>query len=131
MQPGSPTATAFAAPRSPLVAALLGIANSHHGITDTPERLLTHGIPINIVTSELPSGTQVAWSIRPEHIALDPDGPYTATLLDDAVRELTIALDGTLELTLRTYEARDLAIGAPLTVSLPPERVNVWPAPIS
>ena len=125
----------FAAPRSPLVAALLGIANSHHGITDTPERLLTHGIPINIVASELPSGTQVAWSIRPEHIALDPDGPYTATLLDDAdlgtVRELTIALDGTLELTLRTYEARDLAIGAPLTVSLPPERVNVWPTPIS
>jgi ABC-type sulfate/molybdate transport systems ATPase subunit len=125
----------FTAPRSPLVAALLGIANSHHGITDTPERLLTHGIHIDIPATELPIGTHVAWSIRPEHIELDPSGTHTATLLDDAdlgaVRELTVALDGTLELTLRTHEARELAIGAQLTVSLPPERVNVWPAPIS
>jgi molybdate transport system permease protein len=125
----------FGAPRSPLVAALLGIANSHHGITATPERLLSHGIHIDIPASELPCGTQVAWSIRPEHIELDPGGPYTATLLDDAdlgtVRELTVALAGTLQLTLRTHDARELAIGAQLTLALPPERVNVWPTRIS
>jgi ABC-type sulfate/molybdate transport systems ATPase subunit/ABC-type sulfate transport system permease component len=121
----------FGGPRSPKIAALLGIANSHHGITVTPEQLLSAGIHINMPAGELPSGTDVVWSIRPEHIALDPYGSHTATLLDDVdlgtVRELTISLGDALDLTLRTRDAGALAIGAPLTVSLPSQHVNVWP----
>ena len=121
----------FGAPRSATIAALLGIANSHHGITVTPEQLLSAGIHINMPAGELPPGTEVVWSIRPEHIALDPRGSHIATLLDDVdlgtVRELTIALGDALELTLRTQDTGALTIGATLAVSLPLQHVNVWP----
>jgi ABC-type sulfate/molybdate transport systems ATPase subunit/ABC-type sulfate transport system permease component len=125
----------FAAPRTPQIAALLGIANTHHGITVAPERLLSDGINIDIPACGLPLETEVVWSIRPEHIALDPRGGYTATLLDDidlgSVRELTVALGGVLELTVRTHDTRALTIGAPLSVSLPEHSVNVWPQPVA
>jgi molybdate transport system permease protein len=121
----------FATPRTAQVAALLGIANTHHGITVTPERLLSEGIHIDIPADSLPPQTEVVWSIRPEHVLLDPRGSHTATLLDDidlgAVRELTLAFGDALELTVRISDTRALTIGAPLAVSLPPHAVNVWP----
>jgi hypothetical protein len=78
----------------------------------------------------------VAWSIRPEDIALDPAGDYEAIVLDAAdlgsSRELTLALEGTLELTMRTLARADVGIGAPVRVELAPEAIKVWPiAPAS
>jgi molybdate transport system permease protein len=124
-------ASVFRAPRTPQIAALLGIANTHHGITLAPDRILSSGIRIKIPANGLAPDTHVAWSIRPEHVCIDPRGAYTATLLDDAdlgtVRELTVTLAATLELTLRTQQTQALTIGAQLGLELPPQSINVWP----
>jgi len=69
--------------------------------------------------------------VRPERIALDAAGRYRATLLDDidlgTVRELTVALEGTLELVLRTEEREALSVGQELTVEIAEKDVSVWP----
>ena len=70
--------------------------------------------------------------MRPERVSPDPHGHYGARLLDDvdlgAVRELTISLDGQLELLVRTDVRAQLSIGQQLTVEVSPEDINVWPA---
>ncbi len=43
------------------------------------------------------------------------------------MRELTIALDGALELTLRTLARVDVRAGAAVRVALAPEVISVWP----
>lgn len=69
--------------------------------------------------------------MRPEDIAIDAAGRYEAIVLDEAdlgsVRELTLALDGTLELTMRTLRRLDVRIGASVRVELAPEAISVWP----
>ena len=42
-------------------------------------------------------------------------------------RELTLAFEGTLELTMRTFARLDVPIGDPVRVGLPPEAISVWP----
>ena len=60
-------------------------------------------------------------------------GRYKAILLDDvdlgAARELTIALDGALELTVRIAETVTVQVGAPLRLLIAPEDVAVWAQP--
>jgi ABC-type Fe3+/spermidine/putrescine transport system ATPase subunit/ABC-type sulfate transport system permease component len=127
--------TVFRAPSSPQVAGLLGIANTHEGRVLGADRLLSQGVEILAQTARIPDGSEVAWSVRPERIAIDPNGRYAATILDEvdlgAVRELTIALGETLELTLRTNDAGPPAPGQPtrgdLRVSIDPADIAVWP----
>ena len=121
----------FRAPDSPQVAALLGIANTHRGVLVAPDRISSNGAEIQVCKCELHEGTEVVWCVRPEHISLRPGGQYTAVLQDDvdlgSVRELAISLAGTLELTLRTADARPLTIGQTLRLELAPADVSVWP----
>ncbi|HST32651.1 MAG TPA: hypothetical protein VLJ80_03920 [Solirubrobacteraceae bacterium] len=140
-------ASVFRAPGSPQVAALLGIANAHRGVALGDGTIRSGGVELRAGATELAAGTGVAWSVRPERIELRADGRYSATLLDDAdlgaERELIVALDGRsangagagdpascgerLELSVRTLEQRELAIGQTLRIELPPEHVSVWP----
>jgi molybdate transport system permease protein len=121
----------FHAPASPQIAALLGIANTHRGITVAPGRILSDGVEIDVPAGELATGTPVVWCVRPECVSLAPQGRYGATLLDDvdlgSVRELTLALDGTLQLTLRYGQAERFQIGQSLRLDLSPEEISVWP----
>lgn len=125
----------FRAPRSPQVAGLLGIPNAHEGRVLGVDRLLSEGVEILAPTAQLPDGGEVAWSVRPERIVIDPNGRYSATILDEvdlgAVRELRIALAGALELTLRTNDAEPPGPGRPmggeLRVSIDPAEIAVWP----
>jgi ABC-type sulfate/molybdate transport systems ATPase subunit len=121
----------FRAPGSPGIAALLGIANTHRGVAIASERILSDGVEIAVSTRDLLPGTPIAWCVRPERISLAADGRYTATLIDDvdlgAVRELTLALGGTLELTLRDGHARPMEIGESLRLDLDPQDIAVWP----
>lgn len=123
----------FRSPSSPQVAALLGIANTHRASTIAADRILSNGVQIRAPTDGLPGGTEVAWCVRPEHIALSGEGCYPAVLLDDAdlgfIRELTISLQGTLQLTVRTREPLQLTIGQTLHVDIPLEHIAVWPLP--
>ena len=122
----------FHAPRSPQVAALLGIANTHEGRIVAPGRVLSDGTEISAPTGALPEGSEVVWCVRPERIALDPGGRYRALVLDEvdlgAVRELTISIDGSLELIVRTSEQPALAAGGSVRVALEPADITVWSA---
>jgi ABC-type sulfate/molybdate transport systems ATPase subunit/ABC-type sulfate transport system permease component len=150
-----PRASVFRAPCSPKVAALLGIANAHRGIALGGGRIRSGGVelradgePLDPAIGQLAAGTEVAWAVRPERVELRADGRYAATLLDDAdlgaERELIVALDRgdasgsgetspasggeDIELTVRTLDAGELAIGQPMRVELRPEHVSVWPS---
>ncbi|MCW3031136.1 MAG: transporter, partial [Solirubrobacterales bacterium] len=129
-------ASVFAAPASPHVAALLGIVNANTGVAVAADRIASAGAELEVSGGHLSVGAEVAWSVRPEEIVLDPHGRYEAVVLDDAdlgaARELTLALEGTLELTMRTLARADVGIGAPVRVELAPEAIKVWPiAPAS
>jgi ABC-type sulfate/molybdate transport systems ATPase subunit/ABC-type sulfate transport system permease component len=121
----------FGAPSSPQVAALLGIVNTHAGVIVAANRLVSGASEIYVPTGELPEGTEIVWCVRPEQISLRADGRYAATLLDDidlgSMRELTICLDQTLELTMRTNQAPPMTTGDPVRVDLAPEHITVWP----
>ncbi len=96
-----------------------------------PDRILSDGVEIRASTGELADETQVVWCVRSERVSLAPDGRYPATLIDDVdlgtVRELTLALDGGLTLTLRYGDSERLEIGQSLRLDLPPEDIAVWP----
>ena len=121
----------FGAPSSPQVAALLGIANAHCAVAVARDRISCDGAELQVANSGLAVGSEVVWCVRPERISLDPLGSYEAILLDDvdlgSVRELTVSIGGTLELTVRTSQAPQLSIGAAVRVDLPPESITVWP----
>jgi ABC-type Fe3+/spermidine/putrescine transport system ATPase subunit/ABC-type sulfate transport system permease component len=123
----------FHAPLSPHVASLLGIVNAHHGRIAAPGCVASNGAGIQARTGELAEGREVIWCIRPERISLCPDGEYSAVVLDcidlGAVRELTISLDGTLELTVRTSDSHQPRNGEALSVDLAPEDISIWPSP--
>lgn len=121
----------FRAPRSPEVAGLLGIANAHRAVAVASECIVSDGAEIQISARDLSEGSEVVWCVRPERISLHTAGRYEAVLLDDvdlgSTRELTVALAGTLELTVRTAERTELALGARLRLDIRPEDVAVWP----
>ncbi len=123
----------FQSPRSPQVAALLGIANTHSASTAAPDRIVSDGVEIWAPTGGLSGGTEILWGVRSEQIVLCGEGRYSAVLLDDAdlgfIRELTISLQGTLQLTVRTSDQRPLRIGQTLRVDIPLEHISVWPLP--
>jgi ABC-type Fe3+/spermidine/putrescine transport system ATPase subunit/ABC-type sulfate transport system permease component len=125
-----PRESIFAAPASPRVAALLGIANTHRGVVLAPQRIASEQAELEVAAHDLPTGAEVIFSIRPERIAIDPQGRYEAVVIDaadlGAARELTIALDGTLELTLRTLDPITAQIGEPVRVELDPAAIALW-----
>ena len=123
--------TVFAMPSSPQVAALLGNPNVHEGIVLGAERLISEGVELLAPTVDLADGCAVSWSVRPERILIDPAGNYEASVLDamdvGSARELRIALEGSLELTLRTHDANIPAPGQGLRIGIASEDVAVWP----
>jgi ABC-type sulfate/molybdate transport systems ATPase subunit/ABC-type sulfate transport system permease component len=128
-----PRADVFRAPSSPEVAGLLGIANARRGVAVTRARISSDGAEILTSASGLVEGSEVVWCVRPERISVDRAGGYEAVLLDDidlgSTRELTVALAGRLELTVRTAATTELVVGERLRLDIPPQDVSVWPLP--
>jgi ABC-type Fe3+/spermidine/putrescine transport system ATPase subunit/ABC-type molybdate transport system permease subunit len=120
----------FHKPTSPEVASLLGIPNTNRGSVLAPGLLRSGGATIHAPTGRLAAGEAVIWSVRPERISLDSSGRYRATLIDDidlgTVRELTISLEGTVELVLRTDARTYLTVGQELNVDVAEGAVSVW-----
>ncbi len=123
----------FRTPASPEVASQLGIANTHEGLIVAPDCIASGGTEISAPTGTLPQGIEVVWCIRRERITLSPAGRYDAVISDlidlGSAHELTISLNSTVELTVRTSEAPRLTIGESVHVDLAPEDVTVWPKP--
>ena len=91
------------------------------------------GAEILTSASGLVEGSEVVWCVRPERISVDGAGGYEAVLLDDidlgSTRELTVALTGRLQLTVRTAATTELVVGERLRLDIPPQDVSVWPLP--
>jgi ABC-type sulfate/molybdate transport systems ATPase subunit/ABC-type sulfate transport system permease component len=138
----------FAAPASPRVAALLGIANALPGRVSGPHTIASGGVELHVDAHGLADGREVIWCVRPERVRAQtvghgdapddrPDqardierGTYTAALLDEvdlgATRELTVAVGDTLELTVRGPYASAFEPGAHLQVTIAPRDISVW-----
>ncbi len=125
-----PRAEVFRAPSSPEVAGLLGIANARRGVAVAGAAISSDGAEILTSASDLVEGSEVVWCVRPERISVDRAGGYEAVLLDDVdlgtTRELTVALAGRLELTVRTAATTELVVGERLRLHIQPQDVSVW-----
>jgi molybdate transport system permease protein len=125
----------FHYPASPEIARLLRIDNVFQGVAAGDgiiEVRATDGqVGLRVDTStDLPAGTPVLWSVHPNQIVLEPNGPYRAKLSDvsslGSMSVLTIELDGGPELrawSLRTdHPQRD----EPCRVRITSDSVRVW-----
>ena len=124
-----PVADVLAHPSSPQVAALLGVANAHAGVVQAPGMIRSSALQLAASTDQMPVGSRVTWSVRPEDIAVNGTGPHRATVLDvvklGAAWELTVRL-ATLELTARTLAPPPADTGAEVGIDLPARAISVW-----
>jgi ABC-type sulfate/molybdate transport systems ATPase subunit/ABC-type sulfate transport system permease component len=125
-----PTSEVFAHPGSPIVAGLLGIANTHTGTILRPGRIVTGGVELATPTAALAPGTDITWTIRPEDITINANGTYQATVLDTvaigASHEIVVMINA-LELTIRTTQHPALAAGSGSRIDIPAEAITLWP----
>jgi molybdate transport system permease protein len=124
-------AEVYSRPASPQVARLLGIQNLDRA-TVTAAGVITAGSArIAADAGASPAGTDVLWSIRPEHVAVAADGDHPATVLDVAdvgtAVTLTVALDGGPVLRARALEPVTVQSGQTCRVTLPAAAITVWP----
>ena len=68
-----PRAEIYNHPASPEVARLLGIANTTRGTVAGPGAVTSGTVMITARTGELAAGSEVLWSIRPDHVSVVPD----------------------------------------------------------
>lgn len=130
-----PTREVFGRPATPVVAQVLGVANLHQGRVIAPDAIETDGAILEVAAHTLPPpGTDIEWSISPEHIALsfDTEWPlaHQAVVLDaidlGTGVELRVATHR-LELVLRQTPMLPPASGTRCSLYLPPESLQVWP----
>jgi molybdate transport system permease protein len=126
-----PAREVLAHPSSPTVAALLGIPNTRRGRVIGHGTIVSENVELTAATGGLAPGTEVAWGVRPEDIAIAQSGPYPGEVLDvvslGATVELTVALRA-LELTVRTGRVSPPQLGSSVQLEIPPDAIMVWPA---
>jgi ABC-type Fe3+/spermidine/putrescine transport system ATPase subunit/ABC-type sulfate transport system permease component len=133
----------YSRPRSPEVAQLLGIANIHPATVVNDDWISAKGVPIAVRATGLAAGTEVLWSIRPEHVMVSPleavrldssfeDHSLVASLIDVAdlgvAADLFLALGEDLVLQARVNGSNSYVVGTPCRVDLVSEAITVWPA---
>jgi len=153
LQSGTRTAV-FERPASPRVARLLAIDNLRTGVIAGSGRLVSDHTELAIRETGLTPGTTVSWCIRSEHVVLLPEmvggaevplprsvspsrdahfalaATCPAVILEvfdlGAWREVTVCLDGGLELTARTVDGHRLLPDQRCRVALAPEVITLW-----
>ncbi|HEX5195283.1 MAG TPA: ATP-binding cassette domain-containing protein [Solirubrobacteraceae bacterium] len=132
----------FARPASPKVAELLAVDNLRSGHVVSATTLRSHGTDLHAQLGAIEPGAAVSWCVRAEHVRVrpemdsrpaDPDAPCTgATVIDSldlgAWQEVTVRLDGGLELTARTTLRDGLLQGSRCEVLIEPEAITAWRA---
>jgi molybdate transport system permease protein len=135
----------FTRPASPEVALLLGIANMHHAVVDSRQRIDAHGVLIAVSDTELVTGTPVLWSVRPERVSVlaapvrgelatgEESGALFATVRDIAdlgvAVDLFITMSPQLELQARVDEAQGLRVGDRCRIEISPSAISLWAQP--
>ncbi len=123
------------------MARLLGIENLRTGTMLSPTILVSHGAHLCVPDVGIAPGTPITWCIRSEHLLVRPQsdtelirGTYGATVLEvldlGCQREVSVQLDGGLELTATTLGDYDLAPGQGCNIAIPPGAVSLWSAQV-
>ena len=130
-----PRAEVFNRPASPQVARLLGIPNLSPGTVAEPGAITVGTLRIAAPTGDHAPGSEILWTIRPDHITIaDRDGhPCTVEDVADigTMTTLTVRLSGTPdgpELRVRTTAQVTLEPGDPCLIRLPEADITLWPA---
>lgn len=120
----------FTRPSSPEVARLIGYRNLVAGRIGSRGEVVAGRASLSVETG-LSAGTEVVWSIRPEHVVIGSTGSHEAVVLDcaDLGSVSSILLDlGDVRLEARSPTSALYRPGTRCLVGLPPEAVRVWPA---
>jgi len=119
-------------PASPQVARLLGIQNLGHGVVAEPGAITVGTLRITAGTGDLPAGSGILWTIRPDHVTVAGGGAYPAIVADVAdigtITMLTLRLPGGPELRVRTTDPGELQPGDACRVDLDPAAITIWPS---
>jgi molybdate transport system permease protein len=131
-------AEVYRRPASAAVARLLGIGNVCGGVVAADDTVLAGSVPLTVST-ELPTGAPVWWSVLPERVRVIqvdalPEGMATHRgVVTDVIDlgttvEVTVILDGGPELRSRMPEPL-VSIGESCLVHIDPAAVTVWSQP--
>jgi len=130
-----PRAEVFNRPASPRVARLLGIQNLSPGTVAQPGAITAGAHRISAPTGDLAPGSEILWTIRPDHVTIAARDGYPAVVEDIAdigtMTTLTVRLAGDpegAELRVRTSAEVTLEPGDPCLVHLDPANITLWPA---
>jgi molybdate transport system permease protein len=130
-----PRAEVFNRPASPQVARLLGIPNLSPGTVAEPGAITVGTLRISAPTGDHAPGSEILWTIRPDHITITDRDGYTCTVEDVAdigtMTTLTVRLSAgpdSPELRIRTTAPVTLEPGDPCLVRLDPATITLWPA---
>ena len=130
-----PRAEVFNRPASPQVARLLGIPNLSPGTVAEPGAITVGTLQISAPTGDHALGSEILWTIRPDHITISDRDGYPCTVEDVAdigtMTTLTVRLSAgpdSPELRIRTTAPVTLEPGDPCLVRLDPATITLWPA---
>jgi ABC-type sulfate/molybdate transport systems ATPase subunit/ABC-type sulfate transport system permease component len=130
-----PRAEVFNRPASPQVARLLGIPNLGSGTVVEPGAISVGTLRISAPTGDHALGSEILWTIRPDHITLTDRDGYPCIVEDVAdigtMTTLTVRLASgpdAPELRIRTTAQVTLEPGDPCLVRLDPADITLWPA---
>ncbi len=136
-----PSRSVFARPVSPRVAQFVGVENLNAGTLSSPTSMRFNGSTVGVKATDIPVGSRVQWSVRPELVTVSPVGvgasggessALVGTLTD--VADSGTAYDLFLE---SRWGRRDSGpnVGSPRRrgggdrrVELAPEAIAIWPA---
>lgn len=138
-----PSREVFSRPATPEVARLLGIPNLFTATVASERAMDVNGTLVGAETNGLARGTPVAWSIRPEKVAvlalatnqdestLRQTGRVAGTLIDMAdvgtAVDLFVAIDAGVEIQARTSDPIALEVGDACEIVMPVDAVSLWP----
>jgi len=128
------TRQVFSRPSSPEVARLLGIPNLHRAVVVSDDTLDVQGLLLQADANGLTPGTEVWWSVRPDHIRLAPGASLSATVLEcvdvGTSTEVLVSLGDDIELELRTPDPVEAPVGGTCRLEIPGASISVWPTAV-
>jgi molybdate transport system ATP-binding protein/molybdate transport system permease protein len=129
-----PRGEVFNRPASPRVARLLGIQNINTGTVTEPGVITSGEVRIAVSTGDLPPGSDILWTIRPDHVTIAAHGTYPAMIDDVAdtgtITTVTVRLSGGPELRARTTDPGGPSLGDTCGVDLDQAAITLWPTTV-
>ncbi len=126
-----PRGEVFSRPASLQVARLLGIQNISKATVTEPGVITAGEVRIAASTGDLPAGSDVLWTIRPDQITIAARGRYPAVVEDVAdtgiTTTVTVRLSDGPELRVRGTYPGDSAPGDTCGVDLDQAAITLWP----